>query len=257
MSLYEHFRKDEHPFVDQVLEWKLLVNEQFRPKLTDFLDPRQQEIVRSLVGQNSDTLVSFWGGHEQTERKRGLIYPTYFNPEPADFELAVFEVNYPVKFVQLEHRQILGALMNVGLKREKFGDILSEGKRFQVVLPDEVADFIQWNFTSAGKTKVSLEKVPDDSIVTFKQSFIYNDITASSLRLDTILAEAYKISRSKVKPFIEGGDVKLNWKVSEDASTPIQVKDVISLRGKGRCHVESVEGQTKKGKWRVKLSFPN
>lgn len=36
MSVYEHYRKEEHSFVDQVLEWKTMVMEEYRPKLTDF-----------------------------------------------------------------------------------------------------------------------------------------------------------------------------------------------------------------------------
>jgi RNA-binding protein YlmH len=257
LSLYEHYRKEEHPFVDQVLEWKSIASDQFRPKLTDFLDPRQQEIAMSLIGQNDDIRISFWGGQDQAERKRGLLYPDYFEPGNGDFELSVYEINYPVKFAQLEHRKILGALMNVGLKREKFGDILTDGTRFQVILADEVADFVTWNFTSAGKTKVSLEKVSNEKdIIQMEQEFLFSEATVSSLRLDTVLAEAFNISRSKVKPFVQNGDVKLNWKTEEDPSSQVEVKDVISLRGKGRCHVVSIDGQTKKGKWRITIGFP-
>ena len=50
MSIYEHFRPDEVVFVDKVLEWKQAA-EYHQVKLTDFLDPRQQQIVTMVIGQ--------------------------------------------------------------------------------------------------------------------------------------------------------------------------------------------------------------
>ncbi|MBU9712438.1 RNA-binding protein [Evansella tamaricis] len=256
MSLYVHFRKEEHPFVDQVLEWKELVLDQYRPKLTDFLDPRQQEIVRSLVGHQDDLHVSSWGGHSDAERKRILLYPSYFEPDISDYDIVVFELEYPSKFITIEHRQILGALMNVGLKREKFGDILNNDIRFQVILAKEVADFVKWNFTSVGKSKISLREILTTDILSLKEQYTHLEVTVSSLRLDTVIAEVYKLSRSKVKPLIESGFVKVNWKVIEDPSFSLQVNDVLSVRGKGRCEFVSNNGKTKKDKWRINVRFP-
>ncbi|MDQ0253801.1 RNA-binding protein YlmH [Evansella vedderi] len=256
MSVYEHYRKEEHSFVDQVMEWKGIVIEEYRWKLTDFLDPRQQEIVRSIIGQNEDVKYAFWGGHEHAERQRCLLYPPYLDPSEDDFEVTVFDLEYPSKFVQIEHRQILGALMNVGLKREKFGDILTDGERFQVVLSSEVSDFITWNLTSVGKAKVSLKGIPTSDVISVEQDYSYLGVTVSSLRLDTVISEVYKLSRSKAKPLIEGGYVKVNWKVVDDPSFSLEVKDVISVRGKGRSVLMANDGQTKKGKIRLTFGIP-
>ncbi|KPD01215.1 hypothetical protein LR69_00372 [Geobacillus sp. BCO2] len=59
MELYQHFRKEEHPFIDQVLEWKEMVSRQYAPKLTDFLDPREQQIVQSIAGGAEDVRAFF------------------------------------------------------------------------------------------------------------------------------------------------------------------------------------------------------
>ncbi|MBU9720426.1 MULTISPECIES: RNA-binding protein [Bacillaceae] len=256
MSLYMHFRKEEHPFVDQVLEWKTIVLDQYRPKLTDFLDPRQQEIVRSIIGQHDEMKVSFWGGHDLSERKRCLLYPSYYEPENSDFEIVPFELNYPTKFVTIEHRHILGALMNIGLKREKFGDIITDGERFQIIVANEIADFTEWNLTSVGKAKISLEPIKIEEIIRPSDEYTYQDVTVSSLRLDTIISEVYKLSRSKVKPFIESNLVKVNWKVVVDPSFSLQEKDVVSVRGKGRCEIDAIEGKTRKDKWRIQIRAP-
>ncbi len=88
MNLYQHFRKEEHAFIDQVLEWKQVVENQYSPKLTDFLDPREQEIVKQVIGTNGDMLVDFFGGKEGLERRRALLYPAYFEPTESDYNLS-------------------------------------------------------------------------------------------------------------------------------------------------------------------------
>ncbi|MDG5788270.1 RNA-binding protein [Evansella sp. AB-P1] len=256
MSVYEHYRKEEHTFVDQVLEWKEIVIEQYRSKLTDFLDPRQQEIVLTVIGNDDEVHISFWGGHEQAERKRCILYPTYFELSYSDFEINVYELNYPHKFVQIEHRHLLGALMNVGLKREKFGDILTDGQRFQIVLAHEVADFVKWNVTSVGKAKVSLNDIQVEDLIQKEDNLTFTHIISSSLRLDTIIGEIYHLSRAKAKELVEGGYVRVNWKIIEDPSFSLQEKDTISVRGKGRTILYSNEGFTKKDKYRLIIGTP-
>lgn len=109
MSIYQHYRPEEHDFIDQVLEWKEVVITQYAPKLTDFLDPREQEIVRKVIGKNEDVLLAFHGGAKNAERQRALLYPSYFVPSEEDFQLKGYTLSYPDKFVQIEHRQVLGS----------------------------------------------------------------------------------------------------------------------------------------------------
>ena len=62
MDIYQHFRPEEKDFIDQVLGWADQVREQYAPKLTDFLNPREAEIIRMLIGKEGDVRVSFFGG---------------------------------------------------------------------------------------------------------------------------------------------------------------------------------------------------
>ncbi|UTR15172.1 RNA-binding protein [Salipaludibacillus sp. LMS25] len=256
MSLYEHFRKDEHPFVDQVLDWQRIVEEEYRPKLTDFLDPRQQKIVKLIIGEQGTPLLVFWGGHENAERKRALLYPEYVDPDKSDFQTALFELDYPRKFSTLEHRKLLGSLMSIGMKRDKFGDIISDQERFQVILAKEVADYVQMNLQAVGKTNVMLRELPEEDVLPFNQERDERAVTVSSLRLDTVLSEAFHVSRAKIKPAVMGEKVKVNWKVVDDPAYQLTEGDMLSLRGKGRCELVQFDGETKKGKYRLILGFP-
>ena len=68
MGIYQHFRTEEHPFIDQVISWKNNVEKMYQHRLTDFLDPREQQIVQSIIGTTNDELqLKFHGGGKFTE----------------------------------------------------------------------------------------------------------------------------------------------------------------------------------------------
>jgi RNA-binding protein YlmH len=250
-QLYQHFRGEERHFIDQVLEWKESVLNQYSPKLTDFLDPREQEIVSSVIGENTDVKLSFLGGIGETERKRGLLYPEYFQPEKEDFKLTLFEVQYASKFVNLDHRQVLGSLMSLGLKRSKFGDIRFLQDIVQLVCASEIADYLKANFQEIGRAKISLKEKNLDELIPQVEEVQELVITVSSLRLDVVGATIHNVSRQKMQPLITNGHVKVNWKTVESASFECREGDTLSVRGYGRSKVAVIEGKTKKDKWRI------
>lgn len=70
-----------------------------------------------VIGQG-DVAVQFGGATPNAERKRALIYPDYLELNEEEFQVEVLEIDYPSKFYTLEHRQILGTFMSLGLTRE-------------------------------------------------------------------------------------------------------------------------------------------
>jgi RNA-binding protein YlmH len=251
VTIYQHFRQDEKEFVDNVLQWRGQVENQYAPRRTDFLDPRQQYIVQSIIGHSQDVLLSF--SPEHAERKRALLYPSYFEPEEEDFGIRLFEIEYPDKFVTIEHRQVLGSIMSLGLKREKFGDILSDDNKVQLILAEEISEYVRMELVQIGKAKVSLREVPYTELIKTREEWHEKVATVSSLRLDVVLAAIYNISRQKALTYIRGKLVKLNWKITENPSMEVEAGDVISARGFGRSKLISIEGRTKREKWRISL----
>ena len=159
--LIQHFRKDEQPFIEKVIGWQREVEDRYAPKLTDYLDPRERFIVTSIIGQSNELKIVADGGFSEAERQRMLIAPNYFEPTKKDFQISIFSVNYPSKFVNLKHPDILGALLSIGLNRGKFGDIHIDGEIIQFSVAEEIEDYVTMNLTSIGKAKIQLEKVDD------------------------------------------------------------------------------------------------
>jgi RNA-binding protein YlmH len=251
VNLYQHFRKEEHAFIDKVLEWVNSVEIQYSPKLTDFLDPREQEIVKLIIGNESEVKVDFDGGSETSERKRAFIYPTYYEPNQSDYKLNLFEIVYPAKFVSIDHRQILGSLMSIGLKRSKFGDILVENHKVQIVVAQEIGDYLKMNLLMIGKASISMKELPITDIIHTEEEWTEQSTSVSSLRLDVVMASIYNLARQKTQAIIQNGQVKVNWKVIENPSFECTERDIISVRGFGRSKLSLIEGKSKKDKWRI------
>jgi RNA-binding protein YlmH len=251
MSIYQHFRPEEKDFIDRAIHWKQYVETSFAPKLTDFLDPREQQIVKAVVGKSGEIHCHFFGGTDGAERKRAIICPDYYQADRDDFEIRLFEINYPKKFITIEHRQVLGSLMSLGLKRGKFGDILIEGDNVQFFAAKEIEEYLKLHFDSIGKVSVTISELPLEDAIQIKEKWIEETSTVSSLRLDAVISALYNVSRQKSQDLIKQGLVKVNWALVENKSFECGEGDVISIRGYGRSKILSIGGKTKKDKWRI------
>ncbi|MFF2445923.1 RNA-binding protein [Neobacillus sp. NPDC058068] len=251
MNIYQHFRPEERDFIDQVIQWKSYVETQYTPKLTDFLDPREQQIVKMLIGENGNVNYQLFGGSHDLERKRAFLYPDYLTANGDDFQISLFEIHYPSKFVTIEHRQVLGTLMSLGLKRGKFGDILMKDERIQFFAAKEVNEYIKSNLESIGRAGVKVIETSSNEVILAKELWLETDLTVSSLRLDTVISGIYHLSRQKSQTLIQQGLVKVNWTLIENPSFSCEIGDMISVRGHGRAKIIGIDGKTKKEKWRI------
>lgn len=249
--ILQHFRKDEQPFIEMAIGWIREVEDTYAPKLTGFLDPRQQFIVDSLA-RGSNLQVGPNGAFPEAERQRMLIYPDYYVPETNDFQIAIFNVKYASKFMKLEHKDILGSMMSLGIDRSKFGDIRVGEDVVQFAVADELKDYMTANFTSIGKSKVTVEETerPEEWILS-TDTWTEEMHIVSSMRLDVVVAALANISRQKAATLIHGEKVKVNWAVRDQPAFELQESDMISVRGSGRFKVMAVEGRTRKDKIRL------
>ena len=227
----EHFKGDE-VFCRQIMDIKERVEEQYFSQITSFLNPHQQDIVSSLIGKHQGVSVMFDGGFDNAEMKRAIIYPSGFEISHEDFEIAVLSVRYPGKFVNISHRDVLGALMNLGLKRELYGDI---------IINEDYA-----YFACVSLIKERLERKQDYKIV---------QMSVASFRLDLIISEAFRISRSEASKFINGNFVKVNYKEVVQTNYLCHNMDIISLRRYGRIKLIDLNKINRKQKHVIEVWF--
>lgn len=254
MSIYDHFRSDEKPFVEKIMDWCELVSERHQPRVTDFLDPRERFIVQSIVGQSLDLKAESFGGYEEAERQRIIICPDYFEVSRDQFQVALLSVTYDATD-KIEHRDLLGSLLGLGIKREKIGDLLLADEDAQCVVAEEMADYIDLHLQQVGRTKVSTSHVNLDEIRIPEEEWVIKSSTVSSLRLDVLISEMIRLSRSKAVQLIKSGRVKVNWKVTEQPALTVEEGDMLSVKGFGRYLFKEIYGKTKKDKIRVAYGY--
>ncbi|SCW49122.1 RNA-binding protein YlmH, contains S4-like domain [Paenibacillus tianmuensis] len=251
--LYAHFHPDEHRFVDKAAEWVERAG-QHTVKLTDFLDPRQTFILTTLANRNPDVQIRFDGGHPGAERKRALVAPDYRVLDDEEMGISLIEItSEDEKLKELDHGDFMGAILGLGIKRDKIGDIYVREDGCHFLVASEIADYIRLNLSQVHRLYVRTEHLPLDKLKATETKLDEMFLSVASLRLDGIVSDVYRLSRAKVLVPIKAGRCKLNWTQEEDPSKPLKQGDVVSLRGFGRFKVLEVEGLTKKGRYRLKI----
>ncbi|PTK59780.1 RNA-binding protein [Staphylococcus nepalensis] len=249
IDIYQHFRKEEHELIDQLIDKSKQANEQYAPVLTSFLDPRGQYILNVIVGSFQDLEVTFYGG-PFAERQRAIIAPEYFRPEAEDFEISLFEIDYPQKFVTLQHQHILGTIMSLGIERDQLGDILIDN-RIQFTLTKQLESYIMLELNKIKGATVKLNAIPVKNMIQSKEHWRSFDTTVSGLRLDVVLKEIIRKSRSIGKQLIEKKRVKVNHTIIDSVDFQLDQGDLLSVQGYGRAMITDIGGKTKKDKIRI------
>lgn len=217
------------------------------PSATAFLSPQEQSAARRLLqALGAAEGFVFTGGYEGAERCRLCFLPDWaWEPEPGLIRVlrcAWYQDD------AVTHRDLLGSLMGLGITRESVGDILVSRSSADVAVTDTVADFLLQNWDGAGRTALRVTEVPPEHIhIPQAKTKLIRD-TVPSLRLDSVVASAFSLSRGRAAEAIGAGKVQLNWTVCQKSAAEVAQGDTVSLRGLGKCQVEEVGNQTKKGR---------
>lgn len=117
---------------------------------SDFLDGYQLSLLRDMQ-RHLTTEVTFYGGYEDAERRMASFYPSFLQVQTEDFpiEALLITPKAPQFLTKAPgHRDYLGALMGLGIKREKLGDILLQEQGAVVFVSEDMASYIQEGVTS-------------------------------------------------------------------------------------------------------------
>ena len=223
-------------------------------RISPFLDPYGQEIAETICASFDGIELDFDGGYAGAERQRAMLRHADFAGTPDGFGIACVEAAWNGQFARLSHRDVLGAVMGLGIERERIGDILPGPDAAKILCDAKITDFILDNLTMIGAVTVKVALGDMAEIAPRAERTKEIRATVASLRLDSIVAAGFGISRSRAADDIAADKVKLNWQSAANASKTIRQGDVLSMRGRGRVEVTEVRGQTKKGRTVVVLN---
>ena len=222
---------------------------------TDFLDLKAQSDAAAVLNKMKNVRFIFTGGYDMAERKTVVFLPFYvddfFDYIKESPELCPYVMLRADKdsFSKLTHRDYLGALMGLGIKREKIGDILVLHGGCQVLIDPAAEGFLTQSWESAGREKLTVTAVPTEELVV-PQRLAAKEIrdTVSSLRLDNVLAAGFSVSRGKAAEAVERGAVQMDYVTCQKPDKTVAAGCTITCRGMGKCVLDSVGSPTKKGR---------
>ncbi|MGN0733278.1 MAG: YlmH/Sll1252 family protein [Emergencia sp.] len=188
---------------------------------------------------------SFYGGYEDAERVILINMPDYFDLD-RDNPLCVIRAEKAPGSRELTHRDYLGSLLGLGLKRDMIGDIIVREDGADIIVMEDIADFILMNYYKAGRTNLSVSRLPISGLILQEHKKTIVTDTVASLRLDSVIASAFGLSRGKASEAITRGIVFVNN--MEVIKTDYQVAegDKLTLRGKGKAVLAEVGGRSRK-----------
>lgn len=222
------------------------------PIATDFLDLNMQNIFHTAVRDMPPVIWKEMGGYDLAERKLILFIPYEDYPYQIPYDIIKITPSN-VRFAEeLSHRDYLGALLNLGIAREKLGDIIIDDGESYVFCINSITDYITGSLTKVKHTFIKTE-VMQGLEFDYKPRFDEIKGSVASLRLDAVISLGFGGSRSHLISYIEDGRVAVNGRIITTNAYNIKPDDIISVRGLGKMQFVRTVSETRKGRIMVIL----
>lgn len=220
-------------------------------KHSDFFNPYEIKNAIDILNSDKDIKYTIDGGYDEAERSVIFMYPFYMEYEDIENTLRFIQIEGNFKFKSISHKDYLGSLMNLGIKREKVGDIIIHENFCQVIVSADICDFIIMNLEKVSRNNVKVKEISKNEIKYNAPNYKDISFTATSSRLDCVISGVYNISRQESMKFINGEKVQVNYEKITSPSKEVKDNSLISVRGKGRVKVVNIGELTKKGKIKI------
>ena len=240
---------EERLLLSRVLDRMEAAQRRQEASATGFLSLGELRRAEALLNAAGHPRWAALGGYPDAERRVLVFLPDWLEEEYLAQEeyLTALRCTW-FREDKLTHRDILGALMGLGVRRDTVGDILVGEESCDLLALPTVAPFLRDNFVSAGRVKLRVTEIPLDQLRLPVQHRKELHDTVAALRLDSVLAVGFSISRSKAAQLISAGRCAVNWQDTTKGDLTLRAGDVISCRGLGKCRLTQVGGLSRKGR---------
>ena len=257
--LSDYKKQEDKILIAQILDKIEFSRQREKLECTDFLDMYQISLVKSFMKKIEFENYILYGGFEEAERKILIIYPEKYN-------INMIEKNYSkiMKAIRVllnddvkgkySHRNYLGGIVKVGMKREKVGDIIVFDDGADILVKEETSETLKQELgalTRFENARIEIIELQDLRKQEIKLEEL--NIIVPSLRLDNFVSDLARTSRSKAVQIIDSERVFINGQNETKASKQVKLGDIITIRGKGRFIVKEFCGSTRSGRTVVKI----
>ena len=233
----------ERIFLKRVEDLVFQVQQNGIAKNTLFCNDREQALALQALAVAGWTAYRFDGGYLGAERCMLCIFDAYEQPAP----LTALRICVKAPPESLTHRDYLGALMALGIKRECIGDIVLKDGDATLFVSDAVAQLIENELREVGRYRAEPVRIDAESFVPPERAEAeMQSATVASLRLDSVLAAMLKTSRSEAASLIGAKAVQVNHVETTSVHYDVYENDVFTIRGRGKYKLCRVGNKSRK-----------
>lgn len=176
-----------------------------------------------------------------------------FNKESYyDFPVKLLEIKCNTKFSKLFHKDYLGALMSLGISRNKIGEVILKDDKAYVAVSLDMVDYIKENLDKVKNLSCVCTIIEDLSNLP-SASYEEKIVISTSTRLDSIVSAVSNISRSKACEYIENQRVLVDYVIIKEKNYSINENSKITIKGIGKFKIKEISGTTKSGRLKIKI----
>lgn len=244
--------EEERSTAREVLAMRAEVESTGRARMSDFLDPAMQTLAGLLLQSAPALAYDLVGGYAAAARRRLVLRPRSLRAEDVPPQVAAVRVEGGFSTAP-ERREVLSAVLRLGIRAEKVGDVLTDPAGATVFLAKELAPTVEERLREVSGAPVEAREVALEEVITPAERTKEVRTTVASLRLDAVAGAGFGTSRTQMSREIKSLRVRLNERPVDDPAAEVKPGDVIALRGRGRLVVAEITGTTKKGRLGVRL----
>lgn len=239
MSSNKFYNKPELKLLlSKVLDQAFISERDHKQKFSHFFNKLYIPDLQKSVKDINHVNILFFGGTDDVERVIIGTAPEYIEIMPDHFPIDTLTIKYSSLSKILSHRDILGAILGLGIDRGMVGDILLFDQVAYVFLKKDIATFVYNNLERVGSTKVQCTLGHVEDLYIPIEQYIKIHKKLDNLQVSTIIATAFAISKTTVNKLISTKNVMINWQVVKNID--ISEGITITVRGYGRIIVSSI-----------------
>ena len=219
-----------------------------------FLTPEEAAQAEQAFRNRKDVTLLLDGGFANAERAVPVFLPSGEESYLREEVLAALEFQWRLQD-SVGHRDMLGATLALGLQRAVLGDIDIEQGRAVLICLHRVVPLLLEELQTAGRVGLKGREIPLEELPQNEKEYRCERHTVASPRVDALLAEAFRCSRGAAEEWLRMGLVQLNHAECLNGAKQAREGDLLTVRGKGRCRLLELGGESRKGRVWVTVGF--
>lgn len=239
---------ENNDFIKRIEDLSSRCERKYEVTASSFLTPaEQQKLKRWDEFRPKNTKLVLHGGADGCERRIAFFLPEYMEPgdlEPGEYIKAIELTAY---FGTPGHRDYMGALLGMGIARERLGDIAVTEKEAYVFCTPGIEKHLL-GIEKVGRVTVKAKTVELSQVELPPRKSKKISFSVMSMRLDAVAAGMFGLSRTESARLISGGQVSLNYEECLKTDLQVEEGDIVSLRGHGKGIVGAPGGLSRKGR---------